>query len=669
MHRPTSRVRTRTIYIILIVILLLCEFTIFQYHSYMPTLLRLEQRSVMDQRTDNDSSSETSYTFENIHTKVRYVGFRVEGDEALYTIKIYVKSDSYSRAYRLICEDRIYPSMTEDFYYPIYMTENTQAIRLDITKPSSGTTLTLKDFHINQTTPIRFSLTRFIFLALVALFLLILWRYRLWRRDDRPGSLPSLLFVLLAICICVFSSITLLSWTSKELVREYPTDSALPTVDPYIQQFDAFQKGQLHLDLPVDDKLLQLHNPYDISERIHENVSYHWDRAFYEGKYYSYFGLAPLFTVYYPVYYLTGSLPNTEMVCFFFILVHILFFIPLLRKLAHLFCRNVNSVLLFLGSLAAVFGSSVLMIQTVGDFYCVPLTASMCFLTMFFYFGVTGYLRPKTRTFIAAGISLAMIAASRPSLGLYALILVPLFLCILRDKNMSCSDKIRHVTGFTAPLLLLLFGILSFNYARFGSLTEFGQSYQLTVSDISSNQFFFADIFPAIYHYFFQPMNRGAKFPFFFPRYESVTSYGKYVFSSPTFGVFSMPTTWALTCIPAVFPKKDEKHRVAKIAFLLGIPILSVILCVFNYALAGITLRYLSDILPMLSLLAVLVILRMVQRFPPQTFSYKCFYVISCLLFTATILIGFFLLFSVAPEPILKKSPDIYYRFQSIFSK
>lgn len=74
----------------------------------------------------------------------------------------------------------------------------------------------------------------------------------------------------------------------------YPLEGPVSDYSAHIQQFDAFQKGQICLDLPVDPRLATMENPYDTSARNALGVSYHWDRAFFGGRYYSYFGVVPV---------------------------------------------------------------------------------------------------------------------------------------------------------------------------------------------------------------------------------------------------------------------------------------------------------------------------------------------------------------------------------------
>ena len=76
-----------------------------------------------------------------------------------------------------------------------------------------------------------------------------------------------------------------------------------------------------------------------------KNVSYHWDRAFYNGKYYSYFGLAPLFMVYYPVYWLTGMLPTTAFAGFLLAAFAVVMIFAAIQGLMRLFAPRANLLL------------------------------------------------------------------------------------------------------------------------------------------------------------------------------------------------------------------------------------------------------------------------------------------------------------------------------------
>src|SRR5574339_279135 len=77
-----------------------------------------------------------------------------------------------------------------------------------------------------------------------------------------------------------------------------------------------FRKGQLHLDGEVPEELIRAKNPYDPVSRGDVPVLH--DASYYQGKYYIYFGPAPVVTLLLPFNLVTGrDLPLAYGVWFF----------------------------------------------------------------------------------------------------------------------------------------------------------------------------------------------------------------------------------------------------------------------------------------------------------------------------------------------------------------
>ena len=57
--------------------------------------------------------------------------------------------------------------------------------------------------------------------------------------------------------------------------------------------------------------MLEMDNPYDPELRTQEGVEYHPDHAFYNGKYYMYFGVVPVFLAFLPYRVITGQPLNS----------------------------------------------------------------------------------------------------------------------------------------------------------------------------------------------------------------------------------------------------------------------------------------------------------------------------------------------------------------------
>ena len=139
---------------------------------------------------------------------------------------------------------------------------------------------------INQLRGARPSPMRLLLLVVGAV---LLWLYQefslgttLLQTGTRPARLTLGILLVSVVGISLGVSLLLCNDSPWELLS-YPLKNPVDTYDPFVQQFDAFQKGQWHLDVPVGNDLLQLENPYDYSQR--DGMYYLWDRAYFQGKY------------------------------------------------------------------------------------------------------------------------------------------------------------------------------------------------------------------------------------------------------------------------------------------------------------------------------------------------------------------------------------------------
>ncbi|MGN1095024.1 MAG: hypothetical protein ACI4QR_01405, partial [Eubacteriales bacterium] len=141
----------------------------------------------------------------------------------------------------------------------------------------------------------------------------------------------------------------------------------------YINQFDAFKKGQLYIDTEPESELLELENPYDPYERDKAKVYFLWDYALYEGKYYSYFGVAPIFTVYFPFYAVTHALPNNSLACLILALWSVFFLSLCYREMILRFSEKPNIFLFLLGLVSVNICSGVYLGALCADVYYIAV--------------------------------------------------------------------------------------------------------------------------------------------------------------------------------------------------------------------------------------------------------------------------------------------------------
>ncbi len=140
----------------------------------------------------------------------------------------------------------------------------------------------------------------------------------------------------------------------EKMTEPYPLEKPVESYGCYVQLFDAFQKGQLHIDMDAQAELIgSLENPLrPLAAREALGIGTYqpsWDRALYEGKFYVYFGVAPVLLVYYPFYFLTGALPTDATLMGILSVAGIAFMTLLFLELLRRFAPNAPFLLVLLG--------------------------------------------------------------------------------------------------------------------------------------------------------------------------------------------------------------------------------------------------------------------------------------------------------------------------------
>ncbi|MBE6827755.1 MAG: hypothetical protein E7514_03955 [Ruminococcaceae bacterium] len=412
---------------------------------------------------------------------------------------------------------------------------------------------------------------------------------------DSRNARHNALMVLGAVLLGCFSLV--IFYLLKENSLMYPFAKPLINCNPYEQMFDALMKKQLYLDIEPEEALLRMANPYDTELRNSLGVSYLWDRAFYNGHYYSYFGIAPLILIYFPFYFITGKVPAPQTVCLIISLVFIPLCTALTVRVGRVFAKKVNLYILFFSVFACTSGSLIFMVQSSADFYYIAVASGLLFLAAFLYFTVCAHekdeYKKKALYFFLSGISLVLLTASRPNLAIYFVTAVPVYLSVLFGKEFKISEKAVQVLSFAVPVTAGAAAIMYYNYARFGSVFEFGATYQLTVHDVGDYSFSPALIMPALYFYFFKMPRFTSEAPFLELPFIRPDTGSKYLYVTSTVGAFAFLQNWVCVFSPAVLT--GQKDRVKKGFIALSL-ICTLILAYYDICFAGINLRYLADI-------------------------------------------------------------------------
>lgn len=560
--------------------------------------------------------------------------------EISYLDENFAYSDGYeyNRSYL-----KAFSGIDEKNCYHIESFGKVKDIEINI-KDSDGT-LTVSKILLNSPPNFQFRIFRFLFFVIVFSSIAFgIWKAELEKHDYT-------LLKLFALLMCVMVSSTVLQLYNKDnmdLLRRCPSDDYM-IEDQYGQLFESINSGRLDLPLDIDTaKLEKLNNPYDRSERINKDVTGDfWDRAYYNGKFYSYFGISPIYTVYYPVYIMTGKMPSAEfasvLLCLYAVIFISLLYIQFIRR----FCKNVPIVLALLGQLALLFGSGIFAVAFEAKFYYIAVLSGITWTAAFLYFLLTAYYEEvfvkRIIYLVMSGISIVLIAASRPTLLLYCAAAIVPAIFIMTRKQEKIKSKIIYVVSIGTPLVMGAVMLMIYNYKRFDNPFEFGFNYQLTVSIAKANTFSLSMIPATIFHYFIQQPNINTNFPFIEIKSRTLDTYHRYNYNGRTMGILNYPIAWGLFLTPVFIRKRDK----FKTAFMVTFAAAALLMAFIDMCKAGSHYRYTIDILMPIILAATVAVfdcLSVLKGISKK--AYILFYVFVSAMMVITICVGFFMMFA-----------------------
>ncbi len=549
--------------------------------------------------------TDPSFAMSGIDFPVNSVSFSVKkadeaAEETLLPVNFYIADENNTTVAALARSERI-AAGSEERRATVYISSYGDASYIDITFADLSEELIVTDIVVNPTYKFSFDMLRFALIFTLLVFVYVMKTGGTGKRIRAEMTFRQAAVISAAICSAAAVTVWIfgLSGETGNYII-YPLERGVESYSPYIQQFDAFMKGQLHLDVQPSAELLALENPYSPGER--NGISYLFDRAFYDGKYYSYFGIAPIITVYLPFYLLTGGLPTDSTVMGIFSLVTAVLLPLAVIEWSKLRGKNLPWISAVCG-IGAYFASMILLIQRGrAPFYYIASIAGMAFVSAFLFFAVKALQSKrrfvKTILMVLAGVSFGLGFLSRINSVLPVSFAIAVFIIIYAVQSFK-EKKIKAFIGEMAALGLPVAAALAFslcyNYARFGNPLQFGTDYQLTVANASSYELYPGGIIPAIFHYFIQPFEISDQFPYIQLDFLRLGDYGRSLYIDSSFGIFAVPFMLSLFLSPVLF-KSDKVSKNGKI--LLSVSLISMAVTAFaDLCLGGVIFRYTSDIL------------------------------------------------------------------------
>lgn len=551
----------------------------------------------------------------NFHVNNIYVDLS-NGDGAVAHVKVGATDAANVLAPIDLGETEIVESVPQTQYIDVHL--NGKSDQFVLWFQDENAVVVINEIAFNRTVPFHFSWIRLGALFAIGIFLILfspkngLYQISLMEKSTKK-TIPFLFCILLQIVIilCVGHALN---------PDEYYGDW-WPANMEYEELTDALLDRQVYLHRSAPESLKQCVNPYDPYERevvttaAGERELAVWDYAYYNGRFYSYFGVVPAILFFAPVKLLTGhhlATWNLVMACTIAYCVACYWFI---YEICKRWFRQASYGLYLLLSVFFSFASSIIYLVYQGVVYSVPIITSLLFGVIglsFWLSARSGNALSKGRLFVGAAF-IALIMGCRPQLVLICLLAVPIFWEETVKERLFFSRKgVANTICVVLPFLLVGCMVMYYNQLRFGSPFDFGAAYNLTSNDMTHKGWVWERIPLGVFCYCLMPSTVSAKFPFLMGC-DLSNDYMGYLSQEPYWGGMFFYNILLVAVFFIYLIRRLLKAKRIMMFTIISIMI-GLIIMILDIELSGITQRYFSDFSWMIAVGAVIVWFTLEER-------------------------------------------------------
>lgn len=594
------------------------------------------------------------YNVNNVVNNI-FVDFEIEGDSQIVKVEYYISDEGNADLYLANYNGAIFwnQNALSSKYTTINAYGSVHTLLIKVFK-EQGETLTINHISLNETKP--FFISKIRLLIITALFFVISLfigknNYLSYTFENTPKNIK-------IITIGILILIQLITAFSVSNINTYLVDEVKTNLQ-YRLLTDSFTEGKFDVDIDVDTKLSQLSNPYDYSQRLKEGVSFAFDTAYYKGKYYVYFGAAPVVLYYLPFKLLTGSYIKDSIVNAINFTILSISIIFLLYKIIK---DNFNKTLILFFGLLSIFaidtcGALTLLAEPL--IYTVPILCALAYALLGVTLWTYSIKQDKTINSLLAffgSLAIGIAIGSRPQFGLFAFFAFIIFFDQIKDIKHNIKPFVLSIVPFIFIGSLMMY----YNYARFGSPFDLGVNYNLTFNDMTKRGINISRVGDGIFYYLLQPLSLTGIFPFINHAAFSTTYVGMLIHEFSFGGLFFInPITFLSLFITKVkkFFVNKKLYYTAIISLLFGF-----IIVLLDTQMAGLVERYFSDFSIYFIISSIIVILTFINSHDNQNVLKLLFvFALFALLFSVL------RLFALDYQSLDICNPKLYYKILDLF--
>jgi len=484
----------------------------------------------------------------------------------------------------------------------------------------------------------------------------------------------------LAAAITVGAIVLLYLWISIRTWTPLPK-----TTNYYDLLARAFNHGQLALELQPDPALLAIEDPYNPKNREafspalygsawnatrYRGKYYLLDATLYRGKYYLYWGPAPALALAIVKFFYARAVGDNILILFFITGLFIFQTLIILEFWRNYFIETPRWIILFSVALAGLI-NPIPYILFEPRIYEAAIASGQFFLMGGFFWLFVAFNKPSVARLTLAGIFFAFAMLSRTTLvfpiAFIALVVIVWALKEFRDKALT------FIGALIIPIALGALSYAWYNYMRFGAITEFGLRYQLTASYVYEDlgaAFSLAYIPPNLFKTLVNPLRIISAFPFITPTHWTKSIW----FDGYLPKIYNHSEAENITGILVSSPFLIFAFLVGadarqKLRWILRALIGSTLLIFFTLQIFFyVAMRYLLDVVPALSLLALIGFWQGLRLLQSRRIARRLFAILGMGLGAYTIAVSFIISVSSHSRQNQIFNPDLLQRLTWTFN-
>ncbi len=662
-HRDTIKHVIKCALVVFLIAFLLETFlfnmNFFRSASYSEVKLdsKIDLPITDDAKQFKFTAQDKSVEFHNLNKEVKslYIDFDPTQAAQEITLSIWFTDAAHetyfsTTEYTFGVPDVDVATNNEDSKY-IYLetTGIVDSLKIEITSEDTSYPIYLDSMSINKPQEFSFNFTRF-FIASGIIALLYIFRprssiYRCYLKEHPLKTkvctaltagieivlISGYLFMGSNLVGVATSSYNSGSWDGSAPITTFKTGG--DNAQQYAELAKAMVDGKLYLEIDPPQWLQDMDNPYDkgAREELQKQTGeeYLFDVAYYQGHYYVYFGVVPVLLFYLPFYLLTGASFPTAIGVLIACIAFILGITGLLDRFARYHFKRVSLGLLLLLQIPLVMCSGILYLIKFPTFYSLPIMCALAFTVWGLYCWMRGRSSERAWVWYLVGsLCMALVAGCRPQLLVFSLLAFPLFWRkFITNRHIVTKKGAKEFLCLIAPYAVVALGIMMYNRARFGSFTDFGANYNLTVNDMTQRGTNPGRFLPALFAYFLQTPTTTGVFPWIQPTTFNTTYMGQTIKEVTFGGIFvCLPVLWLLVFTRRILAYRFKTRSTNTIAgVVITMMVSGVIVALLDAQMAGILQRYYADFTLLFLVPTILLAFIVNEAFKPEELNHKIF--------------------------------------------